>query len=324
MRRMMVAGIRLSAFSLVATLVLLASNAFAEDTFKVAIGAPDIWGAEVPRLGQRAGIFKKHGILLGIYGVQGAGETLQAVISRSADFGIAVGTAGVMRAYSKGAPIRVIGANFTGVGDLYWYVRTESPITRLEDATNQNTIAYSSSGSTSHSVVLAFVTELGLKAKPTSTGAQTGTLTQVMSGQIDIGWATSPFGLKEVDESKIRIVANGNDLPSLRQQTVRVEIVNADVLKNRNDAVLRFVSAYRETLEWMYAGPEAIKMYAEQINVPISVARSAGETFQTKQAKQFDRILDVDAVMVDAVKLKFLEAPLTKEQLADLIQIPPP
>ena len=200
--------------TLCASMVMLATNTFAEDMFKVAVGAPDIWGAEVPRLGQRAGIFKRYDILLDIYGVQGAGETLQAVISGSADFGIAVGTAGVMRAYAKGAPIRVIGANFTGVGDLYWYVRTGSLITKLADAASHNTIAYSSSGSTSHSVVLAFVAELGLKAKSTATGTQPGTLTQVMSGQIDIGWATSPFDLEEIEEGKIRITANGNDVPS--------------------------------------------------------------------------------------------------------------
>jgi hypothetical protein len=34
--------------------------------------------------------------------------------------------------------------------------------------------------------------------------------------------------------------------------------------------------------------------------------------------------LGVDAIMADGVKLKFLDAPLTKAQLAELIQIPPP
>jgi NitT/TauT family transport system substrate-binding protein len=51
-------------------------------------------------------------------------------------------------------------------------------------------------------------------------------LTQVMSRQIDIGWATPPFGLKEDNEGKIRIIANGNDVPTLRNQTVRVEVAH--------------------------------------------------------------------------------------------------
>ena len=52
-----------------------------------------------------------------------------------------------------------------------------------------------------------------------------------MSGQVDIGWAAPPFGLQEIKDGKIRIIARGSDVPSLRGQTVRVLIVNANALK---------------------------------------------------------------------------------------------
>ena len=81
--------------------------------------------------------------------------------------------------------------------------------------------------------MVAFIKELGVKAKPTATGGPPATLTAVMSGQIDIGWAAPPFGLKEIKEGKIRIVARGSDVPSLKGQTVRVLIVNADALKTK-------------------------------------------------------------------------------------------
>ena len=194
-----------------------------------------------------------------IFGTAGAGETVQAVISGSADFGVNVGTQGVLRAFAKGAPIRVIGANFTGAGDIYFYVRADSPIKSLKDATDKTTISFSTNGATTHTIVLGYGKELGIKAVPTSTGGMPATLTQVMSGQIDIGWASPPFGLKEIEEGKIRVIASGNDVPSLRAQTIRIEVVNANVLKNRKDAVLRFVAAYRETLDWMYSDPEAIR-----------------------------------------------------------------
>src|SRR5262249_31232572 len=177
----------------------------------------------------------------------GGGDTLQAVISGSAGLTVGIGTAAVLRAHSKGAPVRVIGANFTGAGDLYWDVRADSPIKRLTDASGKTTTGYSASGCSSHSVVLASLQELGVKATPTATGTQPATLTQVMSGQIDIGWSAPPFGLKEMAQGKIRIIANGNDVPSLRSQTVRVDMVNADVLNGRSDAPLRFAPAYRET-----------------------------------------------------------------------------
>ena len=316
------------AFAAIVGVALLASAAPApaqdapSDRLRVAVGQLGLWAVDGPRLGQRAGIFKKHGLVLDIFGTSGGGETLQAVISGSADLTVGIGTAAVLRAYSKGAPIRIVGANFTGAGDLYWYVRADSPIRRLADAGEKTTIGYSASGSSSHNVVLAFARELGIKAAPTATGTQPATLTQVMSGQVDIGWSAPPFGLKELAQGKIRIIANGNDAPSMRTQTVRVDMVNANVLKERNDVVLRFVRAYRETLDWMFSNPDAIRIYAEQMNVPVELAATTRDKFQTREAMRNDRLSDLDAVMADAVQLKFLDRPLSKEQLAELIQIP--
>ena len=69
--------------------------------------------------------------------------------------------------------MRVILPAFTGTSDLYWS-SANSPIKSLKDATEKNTVAYSTSGSSSNNIVVAFVEELGLKAKPTSTGGQPG------------------------------------------------------------------------------------------------------------------------------------------------------
>src|SRR5947209_16823279 len=203
------------------------TSARAQDQLRVAIGQINNWENQAPTLGQDAGIFKKHNLVLENVGTQGAGETIQAVISGSADLGAGVGVAGVMRAFARGAPVRVLLPAFTGTGDLYWYVKADSPIKTIKDATAQNTIAYSTSGSSSNNIVVAFGQELGVKAKPTATGSPPGTLTQVMTGQIDIGWAPPPFGLKEIKEGQIRIVGRGSDIPSLHGQTVRVIIVNA-------------------------------------------------------------------------------------------------
>ena len=276
-----------------------------------------------PTLGQDAGIFKKHGLVLENTGTQGAGETIQAVISGSADIGAGVGAAGVMRAFSKGAPVRILAPAFTGTGDLYWYVKADSKIQSLKDATPENTIAYSTNGSSSNNIVVAFVSELGAKAKPTATGGPAATLTAVMSGQVDIGWAAPPFGLQEIKEGKIRIVARGSDVPSLRGQTVRTLIVNANSLKTKRDAIMRFMDAYREAVDWMYSDPKAVEMYSKKINRPVDLLKESMDKFQPKETMQTDKFADLDGAIADAVKLKFLEKPLTKEQIAELLQIPP-
>jgi NitT/TauT family transport system substrate-binding protein len=313
--------------SLVAAIVaqiVVASGAFAADKLKVAIGQMDAWANMMPTLGMKAGIFQKHGIELENFGTQGAGETLQAVISGSADIGIGIGTSGAMRAFVKGAPVRVLSSGYTGVQDQFWYVPVNSPLKSMADATEKHTMSYSTNGSTSHNIALGFVKQNGVKAKPTATGGPPATLTMTMSGQIDIGWAVVPFALTEVQEGKIRIIARGSDVPSLKNQTVRVQIVNANALKEKKDVFVRFMRAYRETLDWMYTSPDAVKMYAEIIKRPESLVIFQRDQFNPKEAMSPDRLSDLTGVMKDAVDVKFLDAPLTKEQLSELIQIPPP
>ena len=79
-------------------------------------------------LGKDAGFFAKHGVDLEILYTEGGGQTQQAVISGSVDIGIGVGTYGVMGAFAKGAPLRIIGNSMTGAHDLYWYVKADSPV----------------------------------------------------------------------------------------------------------------------------------------------------------------------------------------------------
>jgi NitT/TauT family transport system substrate-binding protein len=304
-------------------LALALGPASAQDQLKVAIGQINNWENQAPTLGQDAGIFKKHGLVLENVGTQGAGETIQAVISGSADLGAGVGVAGVMRAFSKGAPVRILAPMFTGTGDIYWYVKADSKIQSLKDTTPDNTIAYSTSGSSSHNVVVAFISELGAKAKPTATGGPPGTLTAVMSGQVDIGWSAPPFGLQEIKDGKIRILARGSDVPSLRGQTVRALIVNENSLKTKRDAIMRFVEAYREAVDWMYSDPKAVEMYSVKVRQPVELLKESMAKFHPKEAMQSDKFADLDGAIADAVNLKFLEKPLTKEQITELLQIPP-
>src|SRR5258707_7691919 len=134
---------------------VMASFARADDTLKLAVGQRGLWDTSISEVGQRGGIFKKHGLVLEILWTQGSGETQQAVIAGSVEIAVSVGVMGVLSAYSKGAPVRIIGAEMTGAGDLFWYVRADSPIRTLADADGK-TIAYSTNGSSTHGVVTAF------------------------------------------------------------------------------------------------------------------------------------------------------------------------
>lgn len=305
-----------------ATLASGMQTAAAEDTVKLAVGQRGNWDTSVSEIGQRAGIFKKHGLVLEMVYTQGAGETQQAVISGSVDIGIAAGVMGVMSAFSKGAPVRVISAETTGAGDLYWYVKADSPIKSLKD-TNGKTLAYSTNGSSTHGVVTAFIKENNLTAKPTAMGGPAANITAVMSGQIDVGWAAPPFGLDQLDKGDIRVIATGNDAKAFNGQTVRLNIVNTNYLKTHKDVVNRYMKAYRETVAFMYNDPKALQIYSEWLKISVEKAKRTRDVFFKPPAIEPDKIVGLETIVKDAVALKFTATELTKDQLAELIQIPP-
>lgn len=301
---------------------LIAAPAFAQDTVKLAIGQRGNWDTAVPHLGVKAGIFKKHGLDLELTYTSGSGETLQPVISNSVDVGLAVGTMGAISAYAKGAPVRIIGAEATGAAD-YWYAKADSGIKTLKDVNNK-TIAFSTKGSSTNSVVLAFIKEFGLtSATPQATGNPPSTLTAVMTGQVDVGWAAPPFGLKEMDEGKIVLIARATDASIVKGQTIRTIVTNAETLAKRKDVLLRFMQAYRETIDYMYSNnPQVLKDYAEFNNMPEAMAKRVRDDFFPRAIIDPDAIKGLDTLLPEAVSLKFINEPLTEKQLAELIQVP--
>ena len=131
----------------VAALAMLAmtagtgSVAWSQETLKVAIPQRGAWDAGIAELGQRGGIFKKHGLNLEILYVQAGPESIQAVIGGSMDIATAAGVSAAVGTFAKGAPIRLIGSEMIGSPDLYWYVPANSPIQKVEDF-NGKTVAY--------------------------------------------------------------------------------------------------------------------------------------------------------------------------------------
>jgi NitT/TauT family transport system substrate-binding protein len=158
------------------------------------------------------------------------------------------------------------------------------------------------------------VKEAGVNAKLIATGSPSSTFTQTMSGQVDIGWSSPPFGLEAVMKGDIRIVARGSDVQALSGQTVRVMITNVQTAETRKDALTRFLKAYDETLDWMYSSPEAVKAYAEWVKVPEKLATRVRDQFFPRDSLRLDRREGIDQAIADAVTFKFLTAPLTKEQ----------
>jgi NitT/TauT family transport system substrate-binding protein len=234
--------------------------------------------------------------------------------------GIGPGTHAVFGAFSKGAPIRMTGASFTGARDQLYYVRADSPIRSMKDADGKS-IGISTSGSSSHMLALALAKHSGVNLVPQATGNYSATLTQVMTKQVDIGFAQAPFALDAVEDGRIRLVAKGADIPEVQNQSIRAWITHASTLERRRDALKRYVTAYRETLDWLYSSPDAAKAYAAWSGLPERLARQAPD-YITKDSIDPIRIVGLEDMMADAVKFKYIPSPLTREQLASLVQVP--
>jgi len=306
--------------AVVALLACLAGAASAQDTLKIAVGQRGGWEQCVSELGQNAGIFRKHGLALDVLYTQGSGETLQSVISASVDVGIGTGSHSLLGAYAKGAPVRAIGSSFTSADDQFYYVVADSPIRSMKDADGK-TIAISTSGSASNIFALALARHFGIALKPQPTGAYAATLTQTLTRQVDIGFSQAPFNLNAVEEGRIRIIAMGREVPELRQMTSRLIIANTAILAAKKPLIARYMQGFVETLDWLYSDPAAIKAYAAWSGLPENIAKRAPE-FLTKENLDPRRISGLDTIVADAVKFKYLPAPLSAAQLAEVIQVP--
>ncbi len=294
--------------------------AAAEDTLKVAVPQKGAWDAGIAELGQRGGIFKKHGLNLDILYTTAGPESIQAMIAGSIDIAVASGVSAALGTFGKGAPIRIISSEMTGAPDLYWFEPADSPIKTIQDF-NDKTVAFSAVGSSSHGSLLALIAQYHLTAKPTPTGNIAATITQTMTKQVDVGFGAAPFGLDLVEAGKARIIATGNDVAALRTRAVRVNLTGASTLQSKHDQIVRFMQGYKETVDWMYSNPDALKIYGEYSNLPPNIVQRVLKLVP-KEALQTDEVKGINDIMADAVQQKFLAAPLTADQLKDLIQIP--
>src|SRR5258708_22660831 len=184
-----------------------AERALAE-TLKVAVAQPGFWNSTFIDVGLRQGYFKDVGLDIDILYTEGGASTLTPVIAGSIDIAMTNGVLGVVAAYAKGMPVKIISAEATGAAEALWYARPESGIKRLAD-TNGKTVAFSSPGSSTNLILLQLVNQAKVTPKLVATGGAPATLTQVMSGQLDVGWSVPPFVLQQLADGRHVIIAPG-------------------------------------------------------------------------------------------------------------------
>lgn len=307
-----------AAFAVVAGIA--AQGAWAQ-SLKIAVPHPGLWDSTVVEFAKQQGYFKNAGVDAEFFYTEGGGQQIQAVVSGSADIGLLNGLLSVMSAYEKGAPIRVISSEFTGAYDPYWYVLKDSPIKSLGDA-GGHTVSFSVTGSSSHLTILSLLKQSGVKdAKLVATGGQIATLTQVMSGQIDIGFSVLPVGLKELEEGKIRIVGYGKDAKDLLGQSVRVNIANATALHDKYDAIAKVLAGFKRAIDDAYTDPKSLAWIAGSMGITPEQMAKIRADYYPRDAMQMGEIKGLDDALRDAYANKYLSKQMTSADMKGLFDL---
>lgn len=273
---------------------------------------------------EEKGFLAAEGITVVTDVTRGGAENVQAVVSGDLDMVESTGPLSIMSAFGKGAPVRITHAANTGMRDIYWYVKADSPIKTMDDLAGKK-VGFSSRGSSTHMAVLTITDMLKAKglAAPEAVpaGGMPDNFTAVRTDQIQAGWASPPTFLDEVDKGTIRIVIRGAELTPLENVTVRVGVANANFLAQNPDVIRGYLRAKKKALDYMYANhQEAAEIWKRRgdMKEPIDLLLKVWDYYPVPALAPAP-IKGMDRNQELAVQFGFLEKPLTPEQLSQLV-----
>lgn len=308
------------------TLVLaccLSSTAIAADKLKAVSTFRGFWDTTMIEFGKEKGIFAAEGIDLDLIFMQGGGiDVLQTVIAGSADIGIGTGTGGAMAAIYKGAPVVIVGSEFTGAGDVFFYSKTSSQVATFKDL-NGRKLGIAHQGATTQAVASLLGSRLNAKIDFVVTGGPPATMAQVMTGQVDAGWSVFPIGMDKVAAGELRILATGNDAPGVANENTRVIVANRAFAQKSEVLLQRFFKAYAKVLDWAYTTDEALQKYASLQKMSLEIARDTVKKGYPREALATNRVGTSDLTMSEMVRNKVIDKPLTKQQVTDMFKLVP-
>ncbi|MGE0653767.1 MAG: ABC transporter substrate-binding protein, partial [Alphaproteobacteria bacterium] len=247
----------------------------------------------------------------------GGAETLQTLITGSQDIAVGVGALAVLGAYAKGAPVVFMGQTNSGAASVYWYVPADSPIKTVKDLQGKQ-LVFSQPGSTTHFAAQYLLRSQKVDAKLVSVGGMAASRTQVMSGQVDTGWATMPTNFDLLRAGKIRILVQAEEIPEIQHIATSTIAANADWLKANRDVAKRFMRAYwKGVLVNWFSGDRGLTRYAKMWKLELDDVREMWQRSNFRTAMTIP-VGGLDDLNKQAVADKYTKELLTKEQLAKI------
>ena len=292
----------------------------AMEKVKVATSFVGLWDTSQPNFCKDRGEFAKADLDVDVTSTRGGSENVQAVLAGGMDIGYSPGINAAIAAYAQGSRIKIVGSEFRGQNDTYFFVPSDSPIKTIDDIKGKS-VAFPRPGGATEALLISLKNDNKIDFKAVATGGLDATFTMTMTKQVDVGYAFPPSVLDSVESGKVRVVFSGDDVPSQRKLTGRVNIGSDNFLKNRRSVAVKFFEVLDRCIDWAYANMDvSTKWYAALNKVSPSIGARA-LSFYKRDMLVFGPISGTDEIMKAAVAGKFLEKPLTAEQIKDMVDI---
>ena len=308
-----------------AAALLAAASAHAADTLKVTISHQSAWDAMPCLVAQDKGFFKEQNLDVSFINATGGTETVQTAATGSVHIVANASVHAAIAAYAKGANIRAFSSQVTGSPDIFWYVKAESPIRKIEDLDGKQVI-YSRPNSVTDLLIRNLAKERKFTPKLIAGGDLAAVRTILMTGQGDAAWSGVPFAADILKKGEVRILFTGDDVAAARTVVSRVSLANGDFLKKNRDVVRRFQVATQKALDLIY-GPkqdEAVQWFAKVNDMDVDAIRRIAPMFGTKEQRALTPIQNFAGAVAQAVEFGLIKEPLTDAQLKEFVDLVPP
>jgi NitT/TauT family transport system substrate-binding protein len=289
----------------------------------IAFSNPTIFTTGLPfYVAEAKGFYEEAGLDVSATFTGGGSETVQAVVSGSADIGTETSGASAVGAFDSGAPIKIISASTTGL-DLQWFAEADSGLTQRADLAGKK-MGYSATGASSHVGVLALSALLESEGLPPiqaeAIGGPPDNLTAVQTDQIDAGWTQPPFFLDKVASGELVLVADGSEIGDYADVAMRVNIANTSFLEDNAEAATTFLEVQQRAWDFIFDNPEeAVQIWKEAADLELTedVLLTTFDYYEREELRI--QPLDGQEVLLDdAVEFGFADEPLTDDEVAQL------
>jgi len=306
---------KLIAIALTAFLCSTPRFVAASEILNVSMPDRGAWDSSYTEFGLQQGFFKEEGLDVRITYAADQTALESVLVSGKVDIAFGVGFADILGAWAHGAPVKIISPESTGAPDVFWFAKIAGPVASMGDLHGQ-AVGYSSTGSLTDFILRTLLEEAGVDdARLVAVGPAASGYPQVIDAQLAASWSRPPDNVDYLLAGEIRIIARANDSPRVRNETTRVNAVNANFLASHRGAVIGFLKAYKKSVDWAYSSQLALDAYAKLSGQSSDAAKYIFKEFTSREGAQIDQIKGEDRVLAEAIAAKLIPHALTHKDI---------